>query len=80
MLLYLQTGPETSTPFSTTPEVPDVYVTTVEPPQKDQGTPVVCGWTEWMDVDDPKADVQDMGDFETLDVLRVKSHFLFFSN
>ncbi|XP_075537951.1 uncharacterized protein LOC142572612 isoform X2 [Dermacentor variabilis] len=40
---------------------------TEEPPPKDEGP---CGWTEWMDADDPRTSPEDMGDFEILEELR----------
>lgn len=46
-----------------------------EPEPRDQGDRPTCGWTEWMDVDDPMASTRDMGDFESPDVLRVMTRF-----
>ncbi|KAM7301526.1 hemocytin [Ixodes scapularis] len=75
--------PGNVTPTSTTgyPELEDTsapsgmtrdteFSEPTEPEPRDQGDRPMCGWTEWMDVDDPMASTRDMGDFESPDVLR----------
>ncbi|XP_072142254.1 mucin-5AC-like [Dermacentor andersoni] len=55
------------TAFTLPPTTAGPPTITEEPPPKDEGP---CGWTEWMDADDPRTSPEDMGDFEILEELR----------
>lgn len=57
------------TDFTVAPTVATPLVMTEPPPPKDEGT-ALCGWTEWMDSDDPATSDDDMGDFEILENLQ----------
>ncbi|XP_077553611.1 uncharacterized protein LOC144168516 [Haemaphysalis longicornis] len=56
------------TDFTVSPTVATPLVRTEPPPPKDEGS-TQCGWTEWMDADDPDASDSDMGDLEIIEDL-----------
>ncbi|KAH8009569.1 hypothetical protein HPB51_018262 [Rhipicephalus microplus] len=52
--------------FTLVPTTAGLPTTTEEALPMDEGW---CGWTEWMDTDDPHTSPEDMGDFEILEEL-----------